>query len=214
MILLITNVSPKMEKFMQTEEHWTSRDLDRFPDNGNRYEIIGGELFVSKQPHYHHQYTCGRVFKFLDNWSDQSGTGQPVPAPGLIFADDDDVAPDVIWISFERRAASLNKDGKLHLSPEISIEVLSPGSVNERRDRKEKLALYSRRGVREYWIIDWMTRQVEIYRRKRNQLKLVETLHQKDTLQSPLLPGFNCSVRDLFDQIPIGFQSSKSDKKS
>jgi len=199
---------------MQTEEHWTSHDLNRFPDNGNRYEIIGGELFVSKQPHYHHQYTCLKAAKFLETWSEQSGLGQANLAPGLIFADDDDVAPDVIWISYERRAIALAKDGKLHLSPEIAIEVLSPGSVNERRDRKEKLALYSRRGVQEYWIIDWMIRQVEVYRRKRNQLKLVETLHQKDTLQSPLLPGFTCSVRDLFDQIPIGFQSSKSGQPS
>ncbi|MGH9843918.1 MAG: Uma2 family endonuclease [Blastocatellia bacterium] len=199
---------------MQTEEHWTSQDLDRFPDNGNRYEIIGGELFVSKQPHYHHQYTCGQIHYFLQGWSLQTELGQAVFAPGLIFADDDDVAPDVIWISYQRRAVALAKDGKLHLSPEIAVEVLSPGSVNQRRDRKEKLALYSRRGVQEYWIVDWMIREVEVYRRKRKQLKLVETLHQKDNLQSPLLPGFSCSVRDLFDQIPIGFQSSKSDKKS
>lgn len=194
---------------MQTE-HWTSADLANFPENGYRYEIIGGELHVSKQPHYHHQYTCGQIFYFLQGWSLQTNLGQAVFAPGLIFADDDDVAPDVIWISFERRAAALNRDGKLHLAPELAVEVLSPGSTNLTRDRKTKLALYSRRGVQEYWIVDWMIREVEVYRRKRKQLKLVETLHQKDQLQSPLLPGFSCSVRDLFDQIPIGFQPLRS----
>jgi len=194
---------------VQNDSHWTTADLADFPDNGYRYEIIRGELFVSKQPHYHHQYTCTRLGTFLEIWSMQTNLGQTIFAPGLIFADDDNVAPDVVWISFERRATALGDDGKFHQAPELVTEVLSPGSVNERRDRQSKLDLYSRRGVDEYWIVDWVARQVEVYRRKRRKLHLVETLHQKDVLQSPLLPGFSCKVRDLFDQIPIG-RPSKS----
>jgi Uma2 family endonuclease len=194
---------------MQNDSHWTINDLGDFPDNGNRYEIIGGELFVAKQPHYHHQFTCTRLGTFLEVWSMQTNLGQTTVAPGVIFADDDNVAPDVVWISFERRATALGEDGKFHQAPELIVEVLSPGNVNERRDCKAKLDLYSRRGVQEYWIVDWVARQVEVYRRKRRKLLLVETLHQKDELQSPLLPGFSCKVRDLFDQIPIG-QHSKS----
>ncbi len=195
---------------MHTDSHWTIADLAGFPeDNGFRYEIIGGELFVAKQPHFHHQYTCGQAFNFLQNWSLESGLGQAIFAPGIIFADDDNVAPDVVWVSFERRATAVGADGKFHQAPELIVEVLSPGSANERRDRKAKLDLYSRRGVQEYWIVDWAARQVEVYRRKRRKLHLVETLYQKDELRSPLLPGFSCKVRDLFDQIPIG-QHSKS----
>ncbi|MGH9766022.1 MAG: Uma2 family endonuclease [Blastocatellia bacterium] len=194
---------------MQNDSHWTTADLADFPDNGFRYEIIGGELFVSKQPHFHHQYTCTQLAAFLQNWSIESKLGQAIFAPGIIFADDDNVAPDVVWVSFERRATAVHKDGKFHQAPELVVEVLSPGSVNELRDRKAKLDLYSRRGVEEYWIVDRIARQVEVYRRKRRKLHLVETLHQKDTLQTPLLPGFSCLVRDLFDQIPIG-QRSKS----
>ncbi|MGH9755685.1 MAG: Uma2 family endonuclease [Blastocatellia bacterium] len=189
---------------MQTDPHWTSADIANFPDNGFRYEIIEGKLFVSKQPHYHHQYTCSQVVTFLQTWSMQTGLGQTIIAPGLIFADDDDVAPDVIWISYERRDIALGDDGKLHLAPEIAIEVLSPGKSNIDRDRKDKLALYSRRGVLEYWIIDWLARQIEVYRRKGKRLRLIETLRQGNKLESPLLPGFSCQVRDLFDQIPIG----------
>jgi Uma2 family endonuclease len=194
---------------MQNDSHWTTADLADFPDNGYRYEIIRGELFVSKQPHYHHQYTCGQVFNSLQNWSAESKLGQAIFAPGVIFADDDNVAPDVVWVSFERRATALGDDGKFHQAPELVVEVLSPGNVNERRDRQAKLDLYSRRGVQEYWIVDWVSRQVEVYRRKRRKLHLVETLYQKDELQSPMLPGFCCKVRNLFDQIPIG-QHSKS----
>ncbi|MDQ5851540.1 MAG: Uma2 family endonuclease, partial [Chloroflexota bacterium] len=88
--------------------------------------------------------------------------------------------------------------GKLHAAPELVVEVLSPGGANERRDREAKLKLYSRRGVREYWIVDWRQRQVEVYRRAQAQLHLTETLYEDDRLQSPLLPNFAVQVRQLF----------------
>lgn len=178
---------------------WTSADLEVLPDNGKRYEIVDGELYVSKQPHWHHQFTCGRLFRFLDEWNEQTSLGMVNAAPGLIFADDDDVAPDVIWISATRLATALGADGKLHAAPELVIEVLSPGSANERRDREAKRKLYSRRGVYEYWIVDWQRQQVEIYRREQAALTLAATLYAPDTLTSPLLPDFACAVGRLFD---------------
>jgi Uma2 family endonuclease len=121
-------------------------------------------------------------------------------APGLIFAADDDVAPDVIWLSRERRTKVLGADGNLHAAPELVIEVLSPGSSNERRDREAKRKLYARRGVHEYWIVNWQRQQIEIYRREQAALTLVATLSAQDTLTSPLLPGFACTVSRLFDE--------------
>ena len=54
---------------MSTTRRWTSADLALLPDDGKHYEIIDGELYVSRQPHWHHQYTCGRIFSVLDVWS-------------------------------------------------------------------------------------------------------------------------------------------------
>jgi len=154
---------------------------------------------MSRQPHWHHQYTCGRVFARLDEWSRQTRSGQANLAPGVVFADDDDVAPDVVWISHARRASALGQEGRLHTAPELVVEVLSPGSTNQRRDREAKLKLYSRRGVQEYWIVDWLAHQVEVYRREEHALRLVETLHATDTLRTPLLPDFTCVVSELFE---------------
>ena len=81
------------------------------------------------------------------------------------------------------------------------IEILSPGSNNERRDREAKLKLYSRRGVLEYWIVSWQERRIEVYRREDTVLKLTATLYENDTLQSQHLPEFSCPVREVFDQI-------------
>lgn len=187
---------------MASTIRWTSADLDTLPDDGKRYEIIDGDLYVSKQPHWHHQHTCVAITTELENWNRETGAGQVNGAPGLIFAEDDDVAPDVVWISNERRAVALGEDGKLHAAPELVIEVISPGLRNERRDREAKLKLYSRRGVGEYWIIDWLRRRIEVYRRVNAALILIESLHENDSLETPLLPGFKCSLQTLFAQIP------------
>jgi Uma2 family endonuclease len=85
----------------------------------------------------------------------------------------------------------------LHAAPELVVEILSPGATNERRDREAKLKLYSRRGVLEYWIVDWRAQQVEVYRREELALRLGATLYPADVLQSPLLPGFACQVATL-----------------
>lgn len=182
--------------------HWTSKDLEILPeDDGTRYEIIDGELYVSKQPHKHHQLVCTRIWSILQTWSIQADSGEAVVAPGLIFTDDNDVAPDVTWMSNERLATTSQRDGKYHTAPDLAVEVLSPGTTNEQRDREFKLWLYSRRGVLEYWIVSWMERRVEIYRRDAAQLKLHSTLYQNDTIQSPHLPGFTCQVSELFQDI-------------
>ena len=186
---------------MATSLRWTSSDLEVLPDDGKRYEIIDGELYMSKQPHYHHQYACNEIARQLGNWSKETAKGRVISAPGLIFAEDDDVVPDVVWISDRRLAAALKEDGKFHSAPDLVIEVLSPGLTNERRDRDAKLKLYSRRGVDEYWIIDWLARAIEVYRRQNAALHLIATLNESDSLQTPLLPGFSCLIGSLFDTV-------------
>jgi Uma2 family endonuclease len=177
---------------------WTTADLELLPDNGNRYEIVDGELFVTKAPHWGHQKATGRIYSALDNWSVSTGLGQAAFNPGIIFSDADNVIPDVVWASNERLDVLLDEAGHLTAAPELIVEVLSPGTENTRRDREVKLKLYSLRGVREYWIVDWKLQQIEVYRREQANLKLITTLLNSDVLTSPMLPGFSCSIAQLF----------------
>jgi Uma2 family endonuclease len=180
---------------MTISRRYTSADLESLPYvEGVRYEIIDGELHVSSQPSWEHQYACNGVGKVLGNWDDQVGLGVTLQAPGLIFTPEDDVAPDVVWVSRSRLAAVRDAAGHLRAAPELVIEVLSPGSANQRRDREKKLALYGRQGVEEYWIVDWRARAVEVHRRAGAALQLVATLKDDDQLTSPLLPGFVCPI--------------------
>lgn len=115
--------------------HWTIHDLEFLPDDGNRYEIIDGELYVAKQPDWEHQLVSGNIYDVLKAWNRQTKAGKANFTPGIIFTDDTNVVPDIVWISRERLKTALQKDGKLHASPELVVEVLSPGIANERRDR-------------------------------------------------------------------------------
>jgi Uma2 family endonuclease len=187
-----------MENATVIKDRFTSADLEQMPNGFDRYEIIAGELYVSRQPKTEHQYTCNRLGHLLEQWNEVAGLGIVLPAPGLVFGEDDDVAPDVIWITRDRYEESLDAAGHLNRAPQLVIEVLSPGRANEFRDREAKLDLYSRRGVEEYWIVSFMQRFVEVYRREGGVLRLVSTLRDLDTLDSPLLPGFSCQVSSLF----------------
>ena len=144
---------------------FTSADLESLPDiPGVRYEIIDGELYVSRQPQVGHQYTCGEIHSALHAWSRETDAGTPYFTPGVVFSEDNDVIPDLVWISHDRFATALDRGGHFRLAPELVVEVLSPGRANEVRDREIKLGLYSRRGADEYWIADWQARFVDVFR--------------------------------------------------
>jgi Uma2 family endonuclease len=183
-----------------TRIRWTVRDLDLFPDpiDDTRYEILGGELHVSHQPHWRHQMATTRMIFAVEGWSAATESGYVLDAPGVIFSQEDAVAPDLVWVAGDRFALVAEDDGKLHLAPDLVVEVLSPGPVNATRDREIKLDVYSRYGVREYWIVNWEDRSVQIFRRENQQLQITATLTLEETLTSPMLPGFALALRRLF----------------
>ncbi|MGF1538254.1 MAG: Uma2 family endonuclease [Elainellaceae cyanobacterium] len=177
---------------------WTTADLALFPDDGKRYEIIGGELIVTRAPSWSHQQVTGRVFNALDSWSQATGLGEAAINPGIIFTNEDNVIPDVVWASCERLELLLDEAEHLTGAPELVVEVLSPGEKNEQRDKQLKLKLYSQQGVQEYWIVDKNLRQIQLYRRDQAMLTLAVTLQMSDNLTSPLLPAFACPLSQIF----------------
>ena len=186
---------------MQTR-YWTVDDLERLQDDeGKRYEIIDGELYVSTQPDWQHQFVSGQIFTVLQLWSNSTQAGMANLAPGVVYSKGTAVAPDVVWISRDRLRAALQPNGKLNASPELMVEILSPGSENTHRDRHMKLDLYSRRAVEEYWVVNWRERTIDAYRRRNDMLTFYKTFNEGDVLETPLLPGFTCQMSQIFTSI-------------
>ena len=143
------------------QRRWTVEMLDIIPADGNRYEIIDGDLFVTPAPSPTHQRACAELYKALCLYLDLHGIGELFFSPiDVEFAPDTMVEPDLVL--FPPPAGPLpprfrGSDGAL-----LAIEVLSPSTA--RNDRQEKRALYQRERVPEYWIVDLDARIVERWR--------------------------------------------------
>jgi Uma2 family endonuclease len=172
----------------------TIADLDSMPEDGNRYELIEGELFVSCAPSLTHQEVVANVIFALKQYLRENPVGKVWPGPGVIFSDFSGVIPDVIYISNER-LTEIATGARVSGAPDLIIEILSPGLENERRDRHSKRQLYRKYGVKEYWIVDQQKKAIQVYRT--SKLRLVANLGRRDEITTPLLPGFSCSVKEI-----------------
>jgi Uma2 family endonuclease len=173
-------------------------DLDLMPDDGNRYELIEGELFVSRAPGLPHQRILTNLIVLLKTFLNSHPLGEMFPTPGVIFDNHNAVIPDIIYISKDRMSEIADGE-KVLGAPDLAIEIVSPGAENARRDRVVKLQTYSKFGVREYWVVDGYRRTIEIYRLEQDSLALVATLTSDEELTTPLLPEFSCRARQVFE---------------
>jgi Uma2 family endonuclease len=181
---------------MPVDTRLTYDDYCLLPDDGKRYEIIDGELFVTPSPRILHQIVVSQLLSELLTFAKKQGLGRVLAAPvDVVFSEFDVVEPDIVYISKQR--ASVMTEKNLQGAPDLAIEVLSEST--EKRDRTTKLKLYAKFGVNEYWIIDPYGPSAEIYRRVEEGLTLVAKLSAAESLTSPMLPGFSVSLRELID---------------
>jgi Uma2 family endonuclease len=182
---------------LQTTTRLTYDDYVTLPDDGKRYEIIDGELYVNPAPVPRHQWIVLNIASALRSYFKASGGGKAFVAPiDVVFPDDNIVQPDVIAIKTER--AGLVGEKNVQGAPNLVVEVLSDGT--RRVDEGLKRKLYDRFGVDEYWIVDPELELVKIYRRTATAFERVAEISREDggAITTPLLPGFSLDVADVF----------------
>ena len=177
----------------------TVADLDVFPeDDGNRYELIEGELYVSRAPGIPHQRVLLNLEIGLSEYLKTFPVGILVPGAGAIFSNYDAVIPDLAFVRHERWDKVVTGD-KFTGALDIVVEILSPGTQNRKRDLSAKRKLYANYAIAEYWIVDSENQSVLIFRLREQSLEEVATLTGENKLSSPILPGFQLKVRDIFN---------------
>jgi Uma2 family endonuclease len=177
----------------------TVADLDALPDDdGNRYELIGGELFVSRAPGIPHQRVLHNLQLELGAYLKANPIGILVPGAGAIFSDYDAVIPDITFVRHERWDQVVTGE-KFTGAVDLVIEILSPGAANRNRDLTAKHKLYGKYGVEEYWIVDNQNLSISVFRLKGKTLDEIVTLTGDDELTSPVLPGFHVQVSAIFN---------------
>ena len=145
----------------QPQGSWTADEIQRLPDDGWRYEVIDGDLFMTPAPEFRHQYAADELLALLLQYCKAVGL-QAVSAPAAVrFAVRTEVQPDVLALPLMRdgrRPEQFSDVGRLTLA----VEIVSPGSA--RTDRFRKRRLYQENGVPEYWVVDTDARVVERWR--------------------------------------------------
>ena len=142
-----------------TAERWTADMVRALPDDGKRYEVIDGELFVTPAPNARHQRAVIGIAVRLWTYLRGSALGEALTSPADIsFSEDRLVQPDVFVVPGGRRVRQWSDIRGLLLA----VEVLSPSTA--RADRQVKRRLYQEERVGEYWIVDLDARVVERWR--------------------------------------------------
>lgn len=196
-------------KTLQTSQRpLTIRDFESFPDDGNRYEIMGGLLSVSPSPTLQHQRIAGRIYAALERYFDEIGGGEAFPAPvDVELSMHDIVEPDVVVVLDAN--ASVKRTKRIVGAPDVVVEVISPSS--ELRDRARKAALYAMSGVREYWLVDPGTRTFDVLTLQGSDYtKLAQPL---GLARSQVLEGFEIDLERLFRE-PSSGADVKSKRKA
>lgn len=183
--------SPNRDPIPRLLTHW---DLDHTPDDGNRYEVIDGELYVSPFPTFAHQKAVSALLAILWRYVEERQLGM-VLAPGLkvVLDEPTGVGPDVIYIS-TARLVDMREDG-FHGAPDLLVEVVSSKPM---LDRHLKFRKYESSGVANYWIIDPVQRRLEEYRLEGGRYAFGADLRADQKFELKLFPGLTIDLRDLW----------------
>jgi len=176
----------------------TYEDYVLIPEDGKRHEIIDGEHYVSPAPFVPHQELLVELTLRLGGFVKAHRLGRFLIAPtDVLLSTYDIVQPDLFFISNERAAIAREKN--VQGAPDLVIEILSKGT--RRLDERIKLEAYERCGVREYWIFDRFRRGVQSWERSGESLrpKPFVSAAAGDVLTSPLLPGFELPLAEIFE---------------
>lgn len=179
-----------------TSSRLTYDDYVKLPDDGKRYEIIDGELYVNPAPVPTHQFIITNILTAFRVYARAHG-GRAAGAPiDVVLADDRIVQPDVIFIKADR--FSIIGPKNILGAPHIVVEVLSDGM--RRYDEIQKRQVYESSGVDEYWVVDPEIEMVRISRSIGGAYVKAEEINTDEggTITSPLLPDFSLPIEEVF----------------
>lgn len=176
---------------------WRYEDYLRLPDDGKRYEIVEGVLYVANVLGYDHQFTVTKLTSRMDVFVTDHKLGVILNAPFEVHLAERSrpVQPDVLFLTTEQQPPPGTQffEG----APTLIVEVISPSSI--RLDRQIKFDAYERAGVAEYWLADPKTRAVEVYTLENGEYALLGQFAADEVIESRVLSGIALSTSSLFN---------------
>jgi Uma2 family endonuclease len=139
---------------------WTYEDVRALPEDGNRYEVLNGVLYVSPGPTPNHQRRLFRLSRRMADLVDSRELGEWFIAPtDLVMPGATPVEPDAFFVAATNTSVE-ELETHLEGAPDLVVEVASPSTASY--DRRQKQDAYARAGVPEYWIVDPSALAIEV----------------------------------------------------
>ena len=138
---------------------WTREEVLALPDDGNRYELVDGELLVSPSPAYRHQRALVCLFNRLWPYVQKQRLGEMLWSPADLDLNSQQLVQPDLFVLPPYPSARPRRDWSEAGIPVLAVEVISPSTA--RHDRITKRTRYQRSGIGEYWIIDVDARVIE-----------------------------------------------------
>ena len=174
----------------------TYEDYCELPDDGKRYEILDGELFVSLAPAPRHQTVLQNLHLILGRFVKDHKLGTIYIAPiDMLLAQTTVAQPDLLFIGSGHDAIVTGR--AVEGPPDLAVEILSPST--ERKDRTTKATLYARYGIRHYWIVHPTERTIELFELETESYRHVVTEKGDAVVRSPLFPGLEIRLAEVWD---------------
>lgn len=174
---------------------FTVEDYRAMPEGPPYYQLIEGELIMSPSRNRYHQEIIGNVYALLREHVRRQRLGFVYVAPIDVFLSEVDVVqPDVLFVSRGRK--NVLRDDGVHGGPDLVVEIVSPS--NGPLEKRRKLPLYARNGVKEEWLIEPNLEQIHRYDFTANAAKPVRIVDSEETFETPLFPGLTINAADVF----------------
>lgn len=174
-------------------KRWTYEEYYKL-DDGQRYEIIDGDLLMAPSPDVWHQDWNGNLYFLLRQHLAKRKAGRLFIAPFDVVLDSENtVQPDLIFVAAANKG--IIEKRAIFGAPDLLVELLSSSSI--RRDRHLKKALYARFGVKEYWIGDPANKAMEILTLRDGSYQRHCAATEKGKLVSKILPGLELDLADI-----------------
>ena len=188
-------ISPTDDVAGPPQGQWTYATYAAIPDDGRRYEVIGGTLYMAPAPGSTHQTASNWFSYYLTTHVQIPGLGRVFAAPfDVRLGDGNVVQPDVLVVLEinRERIVPEGMDGP----PDLVVEIASPSTATYDRDRK--LHAYELGGVPEYWIADPNARTVEVFVAEEGVYRSLGVFQGQGLLPSKVVPGFPIKVAQFF----------------
>jgi Uma2 family endonuclease len=163
-------------------------------DDHQRWELISGEAFLmSPNPTWRHQTMLTEMSRQMANHFKGKPCQVRVAPLDVVLSEEDVVQPDLLVVCEPEKIKRTHIEG----APTLVVEILSPQTAA--RDRREKLSLYARSGVKEYWIVTPWPSLVEVLLLEGGRYVVHKVFGKEDALVSPTFPDLKLTLADVFD---------------